>query len=309
MSTPVATSSAIRSPVTAVPFPDASRLAAYARLSKLRIGFMAVVAVAVGYSLASEGAWNWPVFVLALFGVGLGAVASSVLNQCLEVDSDSRMPRTARRPLPTGQITLAEGWAYGLACSLLSTTILLAYVNALTAALTLVTTIAYVAVYTPLKRVSPLCTVLGAIPGAMPPVLGWTAAGAPLNMPALTLFILLFVWQFPHFLAIAWIYHDQYRGAGLKMLPAGGHPLTVGLIAVGYAAVLIPCSLLLRWWGLAGTPYAITALTLGLWYLVDSFRFARDPHVASARRLLKTSLVYLPSVLVVLTVDHLWRLH
>lgn len=309
MSTPVATTSAISSPVGTVAFPDASRLAAFARLSKLRIGFMAVVAVAVGYSLGVEATWNWPVFVLALVGVGLGAVASSVLNQCLEVTSDARMPRTAGRPLPTGQVTLAEGWAYGIACSLLGTVILLMWVNALTAALTLATTIAYVAVYTPLKRISPLCTVLGAIPGAMPPVLGWTAAGAPLNMPALSLFILLFVWQFPHFLAIAWIYQDQYRGAGLKMLPADGHPTSVGLIAVGYAAALLPCSLLLRWWGLAGTVYAIAALSLGLWYLVDTIRFARDPQVGSARRLLKTSLVYLPAVLVVLTVDHLWRLH
>ena len=308
MSTPVATPSVVRSPV-AVSLPDASRLAAFAKLSKLRIGFMAVVAVAVGYSLGVEAGWNWPVFVLALAGVGLGAVASSVLNQCIEVASDARMPRTANRPLPSGQVSLTEGWTYGLACSLLSTAILLLFVNPLTGCLTLITTVASAAIYTPLKRYSPLCTVLGAIPGAMPLVLGWTAAGAPLNMPALSLFILLFVWQFPHFLAIAWIYQDQYRGAGLKMLPADGHPTSVGLIAVGYAAALIPCSLLLRWWGLAGTVYATAALLLGLWYLVDTIRFARDPQVGTARRLLKTSLIYLPAVLLVLTADHLWRLN
>jgi len=292
----------------AAPLTDSGRLAAFVRLSKLRIGTMAVVAVAVGFALARETAWNWPVFFLSLVGVGLGAIASSVLNQCLEVESDRKMPRTAGRPLPSGQIAPAEAWAYGLGCSLLSTSILLVYVNPLTAVLTLLTTLAYVAVYTPLKRHSPLCTVLGAIPGAMPPVLGWTAAGQPLNWPALTLFILLFVWQFPHFLAIAWIYQDQYRGAGLKMLPADGHPRTVGLIAVGYAAVLVPCSLLLHWWGLAGDVYAVTALALGAWYFLDTVRFAQDPRTASARRLLKTSLVYLPTVLIVLTADHLWRL-
>ena len=292
----------------AAPLTDTGRLASFVKLSKLRIGTMAVVAVAVGFALARQTAWNWSVFFLSLLGVGLGAVASSVLNQCLEIETDRKMPRTAARPLPGGQVTLAEAWVYGLGCSLLSTVILAAYVNPLTAVLTLATTLAYVGVYTPLKRVSPLCTVLGALPGAMPPVLGWTAAGQPLNWPALTLFILLFVWQFPHFLAIAWIYQDQYRGAGLKMLPANGHPRTVGLIAIGYAAVLIPCSLLLHWWGLAGDAYATTALLLGAWYFVDSVRFARAPETGSARRLLKTSLVYLPVVLIVLTADHLWRL-
>jgi protoheme IX farnesyltransferase len=303
MSTPAIT--------TAVPLRIdwSERIAALRELSKLRIGSMAVVAVAVGFALAVQGEWNWFQFTMSLIGVGLGATASSVLNQCLEVSTDARMPRTARRPLPSGRLTLAEGWAYGVACVVLSTTILTLFVNPLTAFLTLATTVSYVMVYTPLKRVSPLCTVLGAVPGAMPPVLGWVAAGQPLNMPALTLFILLFVWQFPHFLAIAWIYKDQYDGAGLKMLPAAGDPRTVGLIAVGYAAVLIPCSLLLRWWGLAGSVYAMTALILGLWYFIDTVRFARNPQVPSARRLLKTSLVYLPTVLLVLTADHLWRLN
>ncbi|AMV21956.1 heme o synthase [Planctomyces sp. SH-PL14] len=288
---------------------EAGRIAAYVRLSKLRIGFMAVVAVAVGFALGVEAVWNWGQFAMALVGVGLGAIASSVLNQCLEVTTDARMPRTAERPLPSGQLSLAEAWTYGLACSALSTITLLLFVNGLTAFLTVATTAAYVGLYTPLKRYSPLCTVIGAVPGAMPPVLGWVASGQTLDMSALTLFVLLFTWQFPHFLAIAWIYQDQYRRAGLKMLPANGHPAVVGLIAVGYAAVLIPCSLLLRWWGLAGSVYAATALALGVWYLVDSIRFAWRPETSSARRLLKTSLVYLPVVLVVLTADHLWRLN
>ncbi len=143
----------------------------------------------------------------------------------------------------------------------------------------------------------------------MPPVLGWVASGQPLDMSALTLFVLLFTWQFPHFLAIAWIYQDQYRRAGLKMLPANGHPAVVGLIAVGYAAVLIRCSLLLP---LVGTGrFRLCRHGSGPRHLVfvDSIRFAWRPETASARRLLKTSLVYLPVVLVVLTADHLWRLN
>jgi protoheme IX farnesyltransferase len=163
----------------------------------------------------------------------------------------------------------------------------------------------YVGVYTPMKRATSLCTTIGAVPGAMPLVLGWTAAGGELSYGALVLFAILFVWQFPHFLAIAWIYQDQYRGAGLKMLPADGQkPSLVGLIAVLHAMVLLPVTLWARSLGLAGDAYALTALILGCWYLLASVQFAEDPNTNTARRLLWTSLAHLPMLLAALTIDH-----
>jgi protoheme IX farnesyltransferase len=178
-------------------------------------------------------------------------------------------------------------------------------VNLTTAVLTLATCLLYVGVYTPLKAKTSLCTTIGAVPGAMPLVLGWTAAGGELSSPALALFAILFVWQFPHFLAIAWIYQDQYRAAGLKMLPEEGRrPRLVGLVAAGYAAALIPVSLWARSVGLAGDAYALCAVILGSWYLLASVRFAVEPGLVTARKLLWTSLAHLPMLLAALTIDH-----
>jgi protoheme IX farnesyltransferase len=179
-------------------------------------------------------------------------------------------------------------------------------VNITTAALTLATCLLYVGVYTPLKPRSALCTTVGAVPGAMPLVLGWTSAGGDLSPPALALFAILFLWQFPHFLAIAWIYQDQYRAAGLRMLPSGGkRQALVGLSAAAYAAALIPVTLWARSLGLAGDAYALCAVILGFWYLLAAVRFAAEPGVATARKLLWTSLAYLPMLLAALVIDHI----
>ncbi|MFO1095729.1 MAG: UbiA family prenyltransferase [Planctomycetaceae bacterium] len=152
-----------------------------------------------------------------------------------------------------------------------------------------------------------MCTIVGAAPGALPILLGWTAAGRPVIGEGLTLFAILFLWQFPHFLAIAWRYRDEYAAAGLQMLPARGSQRIVGLLAATYALALIPVSLLPREQGLAGNVYAVTALVLGAWYAAASLRFAQRGTEASARRLLRVSLVYLPILLAVLLFDH-WRL-
>lgn len=284
----------------------ANRVRAYIELSKPKIAVMGLFTVAVGFFVGSQGLWNSGLLLSSLFGVGLVAVACSVLNQLIERDTDALMIRTARRPLPSARVSSAEALAFGLICGVSGLLWLATQVNPLTATLGAATLVSYVGIYTPLKRYSGLSTVIGAIPGALPPVLGWTAAGGALDEGAMALFALLFLWQFPHFLAIAWLLRTQYAGAGLKMMPRlSGRG--IGLLAVGYAAVLIPASLMLRSSGLAGTFYSLTAIGLGVGYLWSSIQFARHGDDASARRVLWASFLYLPTLLAVLTLDH-WRL-
>jgi protoheme IX farnesyltransferase len=283
----------------------AERAADFVELCKPRIATMVLVSVAVGFTLASQSSLDLPLLFAALFGIGLSAAASSILNQWLERDTDALMPRTAKRPLPTGRVSEAEALGLGASLAVVSFAWLLMTVNITTAVLTLATCLMYVGVYTPLKPRTALCTAIGAIPGAMPLVLGWTAAGGELSSGAMVLFAILYVWQFPHFLAIAWIYHDQYSLAGLKMLPANGQrPALVGLIAVAHAAALIPVTLWARSAGLAGSAYGLSALILGCWYLMATIRFAGDPCRFTAKRLLWTSLAHLPMLLAALTIDH-----
>lgn len=284
----------------------ASRVADYIEIAKPRISLMVLLTVTVGYLLGVEGTWNPLTLVHACIGIALVAMGSSALNQWIERETDGRMRRTMNRPLPAGRLCPAEVLALGFVCGIVGTAYLAVFVNGPTAAMTALTFVLYAAVYTPLKRITSLCTAVGAIPGALPPVLGWLAAGGRLDWSAASLFGLLFLWQFPHFLAIAWLHKDDYCAAGLRMLPAGRSlPHVTGLLAVGYALGLIPVSLLPAYFGLAGLAYSATALGLGVVYLVASIQFACDENRESARRVLWTSLVYLPLVLLVLTWDHL----
>jgi heme o synthase len=282
-----------------------ARLADYLELTKPRISAMVLVTVTVGYTLATHGQWQWSVLLPALVGIALVASASSAWNQWYERHSDARMDRTANRPLPAGRLTGAEVLMFGLLCAVAGGVLLAMVVNVATAVLTLLTLLLYVGVYTPLKRHTSLCTAIGAIPGALPPVLGWTAGGEALDTGALALFAILFLWQFPHFLAIAWLYRQQYDGAGLKMLPRNRTTRVVGLLAVTYAAVLIPASLLPQAATLAGDLYLVAAIGLGLMYLAAAIGFAWQETRVSARRLLFASLIYLPALLLLLTFDHL----
>lgn len=283
------------------------RLNDYITLTKPRIAVMALVTVALGYSLGSQGPVVLSALFSSLFGIGLVAASSSILNQYLERDHDRRMFRTASRPLVVGRVQPGEALGLGLFTGVVGTLWLLFQVNALTAGLGLLTLVLYVGVYTPLKRVTSLCTAIGAIPGALPPVLGWTAAGGSLDVGGWSLFALLFLWQFPHFLAIVWLYREQYRLAGLRMLPDVRRPGLVGRMAIPYALVLIPASLIPRVAGLAGDLYFFTALTGGLVYLWATVVFMRNESRLTAKRLIWISLVYLPVVLGMLAFDH-WRL-
>lgn len=280
----------------------------YLVLIKPRIAVMGLVTVALGFVLATTGEWSGRTLGHSLLGIGLVAASCSALNQWFERDSDRLMARTANRPLPSGRLSSHEVLAFGLGMWLAGVIELLWFVNGLTALLASATLLLYVAVYTPLKRHTSFCTAIGAIPGAMPPVLGWVAAGGELDAGAFALFATLFVWQFPHFLAIAWLYREQYAAAGLRMLPqTRPAPRITGWLCVGYALALIPVSLLLKDAALAGDVFALIAVLLGFGYVAFSVRFLLDESVRTARQLLWFSLVYLPALLLALTWDH-WRL-
>jgi heme o synthase len=288
-----------------IPWPVAlaGRLGDYLELTKPRISVLVLVAVSVGFALGSQGTVQFPLLAHALFGIALVAAGSSALNQFLERETDRLMPRTARRPLPSGRLMAGEVLAFGILSGVLGVFYLASFTNVLTALLTALTLLVYVLLYTPLKRTTALCTAIGAIPGALPPVLGWTAAGGSLNIETFCLFAILFLWQFPHFLAIAWIYREQYLKADLHMLPSRRQGVT-GFLATGYALTLIPVSLLPARYGIAGDAYFLTALILGLGYCLCAVRFMGSESLQTARGLLWSSLLYLPLLLFALTWDH-----
>jgi protoheme IX farnesyltransferase len=243
-----------------------------------------------------------------LVGIGLVSAGSSALNQALERKTDARMIRTADRPIAAGRISLGMGVLAGLGALALGGYWLLLHTNLLTVSLALLTAFTYVAIYTPLKRVTTLATFIGAFPGAMGPMLGWTAARGRIEWPAVALFAILFVWQFPHFMAIAWMYREDYARAGIRMLPVvqpDGWSTVVE--ALFYAVVMIPVSLAPWRLGMTGITYAILASGLGLFYLAYTIRFARilrTPNPTEsrmlARDLLKVSVIYLPLLMTTL---------
>jgi protoheme IX farnesyltransferase len=243
-----------------------------------------------------------------LFGIGLVSAGAGALNQCLERRTDALMKRTADRPLASGRYPLGLGVAAGLGALALGGAWLSLYTNLLTAALALLTAFTYVAVYTPLKRVTTLATFIGAFPGAMGPMLGWTAARGRIEWPAVALFGILFVWQFPHFMAISWMYRDEYARAGIRMLPvAQPDGWSTVAEALFYAVVMIPVSLAPWKLGITGATYAVIATLLGLIYLAYTVRFAGILRTKSAtvsrmlaRDLLKVSVIYLPLLMTTL---------
>jgi protoheme IX farnesyltransferase len=240
-----------------------------------------------------------------LFGVALVSAGASALNEALERKSDAKMIRTANRPIASGRISLLQGLMLGLGAVILGGFWLLYTTNPLTVGLALMTVFTYVAIYTPLKRVTTLATFLGAFPGAAGPLLGWTAARGQIEWPGVALFAILFVWQFPHFMAIAWLYRQDYGRAGITMLPVvQPDGLSTVIEALFYAVIMIPVSLAPWWLGMAGLPYAILATVLGLFYLGYTIRFSRILRATSetesrmfARDLLKVSVIYLPLLL------------
>jgi len=277
-------------------------------LFKVKVTTMVLVTTWAGFYLGSSRSGISSVqsgLLETLVGVALVSAGASALNEAIERKSDAKMIRTANRPIATGRISLKLGLALGLGAVILGAFCLQRFTNSLTVALALITVFTYVAIYTPLKRVTTLATFLGAFPGAAGPLLGWTAARGLIEWPGVALFAILFVWQFPHFMAISWMYRHDYARAGIKMLPVvQPDGLSTVIEALFYAVLMIPVSLAPWWLHMAGLPYAILATVLGLFYLGYTVRFARILRARNetesrmfARDLLKVSVIYLPLLL------------
>jgi protoheme IX farnesyltransferase len=280
-----------------------SRAADFLELSKPRITSLVVVTAAVGYALGAP-VFQTGVFVAVLAGTALVAGGASVLNQYAERDFDARMLRTRHRPLPAGRLQPAEALAFGLILSAAGLTLLAAGTNALTAVLGLAASASYVFLYTPLKRVTSLCTVVGAIPGAIPPLMGWAAARGGLDRTAWALFSILFLWQLPHFLALAWMYREDYARGGFPMLAVSdADGSSTGRQALLYSAALLPVTLAAGLFAGAGSVFLWGGLAAGLAFLAGAALFARRREIAWARRLFFASVLYLPAVLGLMVFD------
>ncbi len=283
-------------------------------LFKIRVTSMVVLTGALGFFLAARktgvDVMTWKM-VATMLGIGITSAGAAALNQAIEWRADAKMARTKDRPVPSGRMTQRTAVALGLIAVVAGCGLLLAMTNPLTALLTLLTAAAYVLLYTPLKMITPVSTLVGAFPGAMPPVLGWTAITGSVDPESLALFAILFFWQFPHFLAIAWLYRDDYERAGIKMRPVVDQTGRITLTEIlANGVVLIPVSLAPVLLGLGHWPYVVAAVVLGLGYLAFGIRLAMlrlPPSAAStkrhARQLLQASVIYLPLLVVALIAD------
>lgn len=284
-----------------------SLLGDYLQLFKIRVTSLIVMTAWAGFFMgaARSGvpATSWRL-LYALLGIGMTCAGSAALNEVVERKIDALMRRTRNRPLPAGRMSLATGVTAGILATISGSVFLALTTNVLTGVLAFLTAATYLAFYTPLKRLSPISTFVGAFPGAMPPLLGWTAIRGKLEVEALFLFLIVFFWQFPHFQAIAWMYREDYEAAGIKMLPVvdtEGHIVIRQMVA--YCSTLISVSLMPALLGMTGKVYLFGALALGLGFLWFVFRLARtklpttSPESrAFARQLLQASVLYLPLV-------------
>jgi protoheme IX farnesyltransferase len=292
--------------------PRHTLIADYIELFKLRVTTMIVITGGAGFYLASLRSGISPLntgLLHALAGIAIVSCGASALNQALERRTDALMTRTADRPLAAHRMSFAHGLILGFAAIALGS-IWLAQMNLITGLLTLLTAVGYVAIYTPLKRITTLSTFLGAFPGAMPPLLGWTAVRGQIEWPAVALFAILFVWQFPHFMAIGWLHRAEYARAGIKVLPVtepDGKSTVVEALA--YAVLMIPVSLAPVYLRMDGKLYGAAAILLGAGYLLYTIKFARittapaDESRVIARNLLKASVIYLPLLLAAMMAD------
>ncbi len=286
--------------------PARSRLADYFELTKPRIATMALVTVAVGYLLGAAPGFRTDHLLHTLLGAGLVAAGGSALNHWLERRADARMKRTANRPLPAGRLSSGEVFAFGLVLAVAGIAYLAVLLPSPAAAIVAALTfIMYVAIYTPLKRYTTWNTVVGAIPGALPPVIGWCAARGSVSPEGWSLFAVLFVWQLPHFYSIAWMHREDYARGGMKMLPVLDRDdgRLTGWTTFATAVVLLAITAAPFAVGAAGWLYLVGGLTLGLWFLIRTWNFAHRRSLVNARKVLRGSLVYLCGVMALLVID------
>lgn len=294
---------------------ERSGFAVWSDLVKARLTFLVLLTTLAGYYLGAENGIDWPLLINTLIGTALVACGAAALNQWWEREHDARMPRTETRPLPAGELSPTTVLLAGGFLSIIGLAQLAFFVNLLTALLGAVTLLSYVLIYTPLKRITTLNTAIGAIPGALPPLMGWAAARDNVSREGWALFAILFFWQLPHFLAIAWLYRDQYAKAGFAMLPvrdpdgvrtgrqAVSH--TLGLIAVSICPSIVtsgPGTL-----PVAGQVYFFGALLMGIAFLWCAIQFSRELTRARARQLFFASILYLPLLFGLMALDKVGR--
>jgi len=276
----------------------------YIELTKPRITWLILMSTAVGYFFGHHGAWNfWPI-LHTILGTALIASGTAALNQWYEREADRKMRRTADRPIPSGRLSAGRALIFGILLSVAGFAELAFGLNWLSAFLGLFTLLSYLFLYTPLKQRTPLSTLVGAFPGAMPPIIGYAAASGILDAQAWTLFAILFLWQFPHFLAIAWMYREDYERAGIRMLPVvqpSGEATARQIVL--YSLALIPVSMAPSLLGMSGKIYFFGALALGLWYLYSGVSVALDRTILRARAVLLVSVIYLPLIYGLMLLD------
>lgn len=295
-----ATISELESPVITA----RERIAAFVELTKPRITFLIVLTSVAGFYLGSRGGVNYALMLSAMFGITLLSSGVATINQYLERDLDSLMRRTADRPLPSGKLLPWEALVFGASLIIVAEVYLGVMVNLLTAILGLTVIAGYLFGYTPLKTKTSLSTMVGAFPGAVPPLIGWTAARGEISIEAWVLFAILFLWQFPHFLAIAWMYREDYARAGILMLPViepEGRVTSQQIVI--YTLMLLPVSLLPYVLGISGKVYLFGAAVLGLLFLYSSVRAAISLSRQEARKLLLASVIYLPLLFILMVLN------
>lgn len=282
------------------------KVRAYYELLKARLSFLVAFSSGFGYVLGTKGPINWLELLMVVLGGFLISGSAVIINQIIEIDLDKLMNRTKGRPLPTGRVTTIESIQFAIICGILGFGLLYYYSNILTVLLSAVSLVLYSFVYTPLKRVGPIAVFVGAIPGALPPLLGWTAATGVISHEALIIFGIQFIWQFPHFWAIAWVADDDYKNAGFKLLPAGGQKdLNTAINIMVYTLFLLPLGLLPTYFGLTGITSGVIATICGALFLAQTFSLMKDNSRKSALRIMFGSFIYLPIVQIAYLLDKL----
>ena len=291
-----------------VAVPDTRRqaFADFLALTKPRVNLLVLITTLIGFHLGTFGPIDIAVLVHTIVGTALVAAGAAALNQVLERDTDRLMRRTRSRPLPAGRLKMGEAGWFALSLTAIGLVQLALGAHPLAAVVAFATIASYALVYTPLKRRTSLATVIGAVPGALPPMIGWTAATGRLSIEAWVLFAIVFVWQMPHVLAVSWMYREDYERAGIRVLPVEEPDgASTSRQTVSYAAVLVPVTLLPTVVGLAGGVYLMGALVLGLGILALAIVFARQRTATHARRLFLASLLYLPVLWLLMLADRI----
>jgi heme o synthase len=281
-----------------------SKARAYFELVKFRLSFTVSFSGAIGYLIASRQPVDWVHFIIFSVAGFLVTGASNTINQIIEIDLDKRMSRTENRPLPSGRLSVREASMFALISGCLGLFLLFSYINILAGLLTFLSLVLYAFVYTPLKRVGPIAVFVGAFPGALPPLIGWVAATNVLGTDAFTLFAIQFIWQFPHFWAIAWVLDDDYKKAGFKLLPSsGGRDLNTAFQIMIYTLFLIPLGILPAKFGVTGINAAVVAVVCGVLFLMQTFYLMKEGSRQAALRMMFGSFLYLPVVQIAFLLD------